>query len=123
VGAFAALSLLLAAVGLYGVMAQSVVERTREIGVRLALGADRRDVVRMVVREGMAPALAGLIAGTAAALAALRLLGSLLYEVSPYDPAVLAGVAALLGVVAVLSCWVPARRAARVEPAVVLRSE
>ena len=123
VGAFAALSLLLAAVGLYGVMAQSVVERTREIGVRLALGADRRDVVRMVVREGMAPALAGLIAGTAAALAALRLLGSLLYEVSPYDPAGLAGVAALLGVVAVLSCWVPARRAARVDPVVCLRAE
>jgi len=123
VGAFAALALLLAAVGLYGVMAQSVIERTREIGVRLVLGADSGEVVGMVVRQGMIPALAGLVAGLAVALAALRTLGSLLYEVEPYDPIVLTAVAALLTVIALAACWLPARRAARVDPMVSLRAE
>ena len=91
VGGFAAIALLLAAVGLYGVMSQSVVERTREIGVRVALGADRGVVVRMIVRQGMAPALAGLLAGIAAASVALRYAASLLYEVQPHDPLVLTG--------------------------------
>jgi ABC-type antimicrobial peptide transport system permease subunit len=123
IGAFAALALTLAAVGLYGVMAQSVHQRTREIGVRIALGADRADVVRMVARQGMAPALGGLVAGLVVALLALRYLGSLLFEVQPHDPLVLAGVAGLLGAVAVAACWMPARRATRVDPVVSLRAE
>ncbi|MGD8328801.1 MAG: ADOP family duplicated permease [Acidobacteriota bacterium] len=123
VGAFAVLALLLAAVGLYGVMAQSVIERTREIGVRLVLGADSGEVVGMVVRQGMIPALAGLLVGLAMALAALRYLGGLLYEVQPYDPTVLAAVAVLLGAIALAACWLPARRAARVDPMVSLRAE
>jgi len=123
VGGFAALALLLAAVGLYGVMSQSVVERSREIGVRVALGANHRDVVRMVVRQGMAPALVGLAAGMVAALGALRFLGSLLYEVQPHDPFVLAGVATILGTVALAACWLPALRATRVDPIISLRAE
>ena len=123
VGGFAAVALLLAAVGLYGVMSQTVVERTREIGVRVALGANRGDVVRMVVRQGMAPALGGLLAGIAVAVAALRFMGSLLYEVQPHDPGVLAGVAAILATVALVSCWLPALRATRVDPIVSLRAE
>ena len=123
VGGFAALALLLAAVGLYGVMSQSVVERTREIGVRVALGADRAEVIRMILRQGMAPALAGLIAGIAMSLIALRYVGSLLYEVQPHDPFVLTGVAFILGAVALASCWLPARRATHVDPMVSLRAE
>jgi putative ABC transport system permease protein len=123
VGGFAGLALLLAAVGLYGVLSQSVVERTREIGVRVALGANRVDVVRMVVRQGMVPALYGLVAGIVVALATLRFLGSLLYEVQPRDPAVLAGVVAILATVALASCWLPALRATRVDPIVSLRAE
>lgn len=123
VGGFATVALLLAAVGLYGVMSQSVVERTREIGVRVALGVNRGDVVRMVVRQGMAPALGGLLAGIAVAVAALRFMGSLLYEVQPHDPGVLAGVVALLAAVALASCWLPALRATRVDPIVSLRAE
>jgi predicted permease len=123
VGGFAAVALLLAAVGLYGVMSQAVVERTREIGVRVALGADRGDVVRMVVGQGMVPAIAGLVAGIAVALAALRLLGSLLYDVQPHDPAVLAAVILILAAVALLSCWLPARRATRIDPIVSLQAE
>ena len=123
VGGFAAVALLLAAIGLYGVMAQSVVERTREIGVRVALGANRIDVVRMVVGQGMVPALGGLVAGIVVALATLRFLGSLLYEVQPHDPAVLAGVVAVLAIVALATCWLPALRATRVDPIVSLRAE
>jgi putative ABC transport system permease protein len=123
IGGFAAVALLLAAVGLYGVMSQSVVERTREIGVRVALGANRVDVVRMVVRQGMMPALGGLVAGIVVALATLRFLGSLLYEVQPHDPAVLAGVVAVLTTVALTACWLPALRATRVDPIVSLRAE
>jgi putative ABC transport system permease protein len=119
---FAAVALLLAAVGLYGVMSQAVVERTREIGVRVALGADRGDVVRMVVGQGMVPAIGGLVAGIAVALAALRLLGSLLYDVQPHDPAVLAAVITILAAVALLSCWLPARRATRIDPIEALRN-
>ncbi len=123
VGGFAAVALLLATVGLYGVMSQSVVERTREIGVRVALGANRGDIVRMVVRQGMAPALGGLLAGIVVALATLRFMGSLLYEVQPHDPGVLAGVSAILATVALASCWLPALRATRVDPIVSLRAE
>ena len=123
VGGFATVAVLLAAVGLYGVMSQSVAQRTREIGVRVALGANRGDVARMVVRQGMAPAIGGLIAGIAVALAATRYLGSLLYEVQPHDPAVLSGVVIVLAAVALASCWLPARRATRIDPIEALRHE
>jgi len=123
VGAFAALAVLLAAVGLYGVLAQAVVERTREIGVRIALGAARRDVVWLIVRRGMAPALTGLGVGLAAAAAASRLLGALLYGVRPGDPLTLGAVTALVATVALAACWLPARRATRVDPIEALRSE
>jgi predicted permease len=123
IAGFAGIAVLQAAVGLYGVLSQSVVERTREIGIRVALGANRGDVVRMVVLRGLAPALCGLITGLAAALVALRLLRSLLYEVQPHDPVVLAGVVGILFVVALASCWLPARRATRVDPVVSLRAE
>ena len=123
VGSFAAVALLLAAVGLYGVMSQSVTERNKEIGVRVALGATRGDIVRMVVRQAIAPAFGGLLAGMAIALVVLRFLGSLLYDVQPHDPAVLAGVVAVLAAVVLASCWLPALRATRVDPIVSLRAE
>ncbi len=122
-GAFAGLAILLAAIGLYGVLAQSVAERTREIGVRVALGATRRDVARLVVRRGLVPAGVGLAAGLAAAAGGTRLLGVLLFEVHAGDPLTLAGVAGLLAVVAGVATWVPARRAARVDPVIALRVE
>jgi len=123
VGAFAGLAVLLAAVGLYGVLAQAVVERTREIGVRMALGAGRRDVVWLIVRRGMAPALTGLAVGLGAASAASRLLGALLFGVGPGDPLTLGAVASLVALVSLAACWLPARRATSVDPVVALRSE
>ncbi len=123
VGCFGALTLALAALGLYGVMAELVGERTPEIGVRVALGATPGSIVRMVLRDGLAPALAGLIAGSMVALGTLRYLRGLLYEVQPHDPSVLSGVALLLGAVIASACWLPARRAARVDPTVSLRAD
>ena len=122
-GAFAAVALVLAAVGIYGVIAYTVALRTREIGVRMALGATGRHVVRMVMREGMALTLVGVLLGTAGALAASRLLRTLLFEVSPTDPLALAGGGVLLALVALLACVVPARRATRVDPLVAMRAE
>jgi ABC-type antimicrobial peptide transport system permease subunit len=122
-GAFAALALLLAALGLYALLAYAVSRRTREIGVRLALGAAPGDVRRLVLREGLGLTVIGLALGLLAAAPATRLLGALLYEVRPTDPLTFAAVAALLLGVGGLACLLPARRAAQVDPAVTLRAE
>jgi putative ABC transport system permease protein len=120
---FAALALGLAGVGIYGLMAFSVSRRTHEIGMRLALGAHPRDVLRLIVGQGMRLVLAGMVIGTAGAVSLTRLMASLLYGVSPTDAATFLAVAALLTVVAMAACYVPARRAMRVDPMVALRCE
>jgi putative ABC transport system permease protein len=122
-GLFAALALILAAVGIYGAMAYAVNQRTHEIGIRTALGAQRRDVLRLVMRDGAKIALFGIVSGIAGALALTRLMASLLFEVKPTDPATFAGVAILLALVALAACYIPARRAMRVDPMVALRYE
>jgi ABC-type antimicrobial peptide transport system permease subunit len=122
-GAFGTLALLLAAVGLYGVISYMVTQRTHEMGVRVALGAQARDVARLVVREGVGVTAVGTVIGLAAALAGGRFVESLLYEVSPRDPLVLAVVAVTLLSIAVAATLVPAWRAMRVDPVVALRAE
>jgi len=122
-GLFAALALILAAVGIYGAMAYAVNQRTHEIGIRTALGAQRRDVLRLVMKDGAKIALFGIASGIAGALALTRLMTSLLFEVKPTDPATFAGVAILLALVALAACYIPARRAMRVDPMVALRYE
>ena len=121
--AFAAAALLLAAIGLYGVVSHAVSQRTREIGIRVALGATRRDVMRLVLSSGAGAVAAGLAAGAGAALVLMRLMRSVLYEVSPGDPVAIAGAAAVLAAVALAAHWLPARRASRVDPVVALKSE
>jgi predicted permease len=122
-GSFAAAALLLAIVGIYGAIAYSVVQRTREIGVRLALGAERGRVVRMVVREGMSVALVGILAGLAASLALAPAIAKLLYEVKANDPWTLAAVTLSLAATALAACCAPARKAAWIDPAITLRYE
>jgi putative ABC transport system permease protein len=120
---FAGVALVLAMIGIYGVLSYSVAQRTREIGIRMALGAERRSILRLVVGQGMALVLAAVVVGVLGALAAGRVLSSLLYGVSPRDPLTFGAVAAALSAVALVACWIPARRASAVSPQTALRSE
>lgn len=122
-GAFSILAVILAAVGIYGVLAYSVTQRTHEIGIRMALGAARRDVLSLVLRRTLVLAGAGIVLGTAGALAATRVLARFLYEITPTDPATFAAVAAVLTCVALMASLIPARRATNVDPMVALRYE
>jgi putative ABC transport system permease protein len=122
-GAFGLVAFVLAVVGVYGVVSYVVTQRTREIGIRVALGARRAQVLRLVVMGAMRPVIAGLAIGSIGAVFAARLLGTLLYNVKPGDPAVLAGIAAMLAVAAIAASLVPGARATRVDPITVLRTE
>jgi putative ABC transport system permease protein len=123
VGAFAALGLILASVGIYGVVSYSVSQRTHEIGIRMALGAERDDVLKAMVWQGLRSVLIGTAIGVAASLAVTRFLQTLLYGVKPTDPATFFAVGLLLSGVALLACYIPARRATKVDPMVALRYE
>lgn len=120
---FGGCALLLAAIGIYGLMAYSVEQRTQEIGIRLALGAQVSQVLKMVVTQGMALALVGVAIGLAAAFWLARLITAFLFGVTAKDPVVFAGVPILLTAIAFLAVWLPARRASRVDPLVALRYE
>jgi ABC-type antimicrobial peptide transport system permease subunit len=122
-GLFAALALALATMGIYGVLAYDVAQRTREIGIRLALGADGNAVLRLVVGQGIRLAALGILLGLIGALALTRLMSGMIYGVSSTDPSTFFAVATLLGLVAVAACYIPARRAMRVDPMVALRYE
>jgi ABC-type antimicrobial peptide transport system permease subunit len=122
-GIFASLAVLLACVGIYGVVAHLVSNRTQEIAIRLALGAQRQEVLRSVLRDGARMAIWGVAIGLLAAFALGRLMTSMLFGITPNDPVTMAGVVGLLTVVALAACYVPARRATRVDPIVALRND
>ena len=121
--AFALLSLLLAAIGLYGVLSYLISQRITEIGIRIALGAQREQVLRLMLADGLRPALIGLVLGLAASAVTVRLIRSMLYDTQPLDPVVFAAVTAALLVVAALACMAPAWRASRLDPMQALRTE
>jgi putative ABC transport system permease protein len=123
VGSFGALGLLLAIIGIYGVISYSVVQQTHEIGVRMALGAQRRDILHMILREGMLLAITGIAIGIGGALGLTRVLRSMLFEIEPTDPATFVGVAIFLTIAALAACYIPARRAMKVDPMAALRHE
>jgi putative ABC transport system permease protein len=123
IGSFASLALILAMVGLYGLISYMVLQRTREIGIRVALGAQRRDILRMVLRQGIRAALAGVAVGVIAGLALTRLMTSLLFGITPGDALTFAGAAVVLLIVAIAACSIPARRAVQVDPVTALRYE
>jgi ABC-type antimicrobial peptide transport system permease subunit len=123
IGLFAITALLLAAIGLYGVMVYVVTLRTNEIGIRLALGAQTRDVLKLVLQQGMTLVVLGLCLGLVGALSLSRLIATQLHEVSAVDPTTYALIALLLAVVALLACYLPARRATKVDPLIALRHE
>jgi ABC-type antimicrobial peptide transport system permease subunit len=120
---FAIVALALGAIGLYGVVSYAVACRTREIGLRLALGAQRRDVMRSVFSQGLSPVVGGLVVGLAAAIAVARALRSLLFGVTPADPLALGSVVFVLLLASAVACYVPARRAATLDPLLALRHE
>jgi ABC-type antimicrobial peptide transport system permease subunit len=114
---------LLAGVGLYGVLAYDVTQRTREIGIRGALGASRAQIVGLILRQGMGKTILGLVIGVAGSLYLTRFLHKLLFDIQPTDPLAFVGVTLLLLIVATLASWLPARRAAKVDPVIALRAE
>src|SRR5262249_24046544 len=122
-GLFAGLALLLATVGVYGVLTASVSQRARELGIRIALGATARDVGRLIVGQGLKLVVSGMVIGLVSALALQRVIGKLLFGVSPSNPLTFIAIAFLLITVTLLACWIPARRATKVDPLTALRSE